>query len=107
MDSTSSDKCIISAIKDSIKNPFKGRKYNNDNLTPGQRIALEQIKERDDIAIQKADEGGEIVIMDKGDYVNACEELLNDNEYYQREEVDQNKAFAFEIKETVENMNET
>ena len=42
--------------------------------------------------------------MNKEDYVNACEELLKDKEYYREENVDRNKEFAIEINENIEEM---
>ena len=62
------------------------------------------MRNREDIVIQQADKGGKIVIMNKEDYVNACEELLKDKEYYREENVDRNKEFAIEIKENIEEM---
>ena len=42
--------------------------------------------------------------MNKEDYVNACEELLKDKEYYKEENIDRNKEFAIEIKENIREM---
>ena len=95
----------ITAIKSSIQQLFKNKKAVKDNLTEGERIALENLRNREDIVIQQADKGGKIVVMNKVDYVGACEELLKDDEYYKEENTDRSKEFANEIKGNIEEMN--
>ena len=79
------------AIKSSIQQLFKNKKAVKDNLTEGERIALENLRNREDIVIQQADKGGKIVVMNKVDYVGGCEELLKDDEYYKEENTDRSK----------------
>ena len=52
------------------------------NLTKGERTALQELSERDDIIITKADKGGAVVIMDVKDYVKEAERQLNDENNY-------------------------
>jgi hypothetical protein len=40
----------------------------HNNLTPAEKGALQELKERDDIVIKSADKGSAVVVMDKVDY---------------------------------------
>ena len=75
-----------------------------DNLSENERIALSNLKEREDTVIQQADEGDKIVIMNKHDYIQACSEMLRDEEFYQREESDKKNEFIAEIKECIDEL---
>ena len=55
---------------------------NYSNLTKGEKKALDELKNRDDIIITNADKGGAVVILDVEDYINECNRQLNNNENY-------------------------
>ena len=42
--------------------------------------------------------------MNKDDYLNACEEMLRDSKYYQKETEDRNEEFVDEIRKKVDDM---
>ena len=94
----------IAAVKESIKGLVNAKVRCKDNLSENERIALSNLKEREDIVIQQADKGGKIVIMNKHDYIQACSEMLRDEEFYQREESDKKKEFIAEIKECIDEL---
>ena len=49
----------------------------HNNLTPAEKGALQELKERDDIVIKSADKGSAVVVMDKVDYlVKANRQLM-------------------------------
>jgi hypothetical protein len=42
----------------------------HNNLTPEEKGALQELKEREDIVIKPADKGSAVVVMDKVDYLD-------------------------------------
>ena len=50
----------------------------HNNLTPAEKGALQELKERDDIIIKSADKGSAIVVMDKVDYLEEANRQLKD-----------------------------
>ena len=52
------------------------------NLTKSEWDALQMLKEDDDIIIKEADKGGATIIMNKEDYKELVESILNDETYY-------------------------
>ena len=96
----------ITAIKEGIKGIFSLETQLKDNLSQNERLALENLKQREDIIIQQADKGGKIVIMNKDEYVNACAKMLEDEEFYQAEKGDRNEEFSKEIKKRLDELSE-
>ena len=76
----------IAAVKNSITKLWKRKERVTDNLSEGERLALDDLQKREDIVIQQADKGGKIVIMDREDYVQDLETMLADEEFYKEEE---------------------
>ena len=54
--------------------------------------------------VQQADKGGKIVIMNKDDYIKACNDMLNDTEFYQKEDGDRNEELTKEIRAKIDEM---
>ena len=54
------------------------------NLTKSEWDALQMLKEDNDIIIKEADKGGATIIMNKEDYKELVESILNDETYYTR-----------------------
>ena len=54
------------------------------NLSPAERKAMEELSQREDIIISKADKGGAVVIQEVDDYVAEANRQLGDSEYYKR-----------------------
>ena len=93
----------IAAVKNSIKTPWKSSKKVTDNLSEEERLALNALKERGDIVFQQADKGGKTVIMNRDDYIKELETMLQDKEYYKKEDKDKTSEDADDIKMFVEN----
>ena len=53
------------------------------NLTAHQRSTLKKLQEDTSITIKEADKGGSVVVMDTKKYDAACEQILNDPNFYQ------------------------
>lgn len=51
--------------------------------------------------IQQADKGGKIVLMDKDDYLNACQDMLEDTTFYQKEAEEKHLENIEKIRSTV------
>ncbi|CAH8576438.1 unnamed protein product [Schistosoma mattheei] len=62
--------------------PITQQVKENNQLTPQEQKALKELRNRKDIVIIPADKGRTTVIMDKEEYVNKAEELLEDKSTY-------------------------
>ncbi|CAH2293862.1 Hypothetical predicted protein [Pelobates cultripes] len=52
------------------------------NLSPCKRKALKELKQQMDIIIKPADKGGNIVLVNRPEYVNMCMSHLDDKTHY-------------------------
>ena len=68
------------ALETEEQNNSKNKYYNN--LTKGERKALKELADRNDIIITKADKGGAVVIINVEDYVKETEHQLNNKNAY-------------------------
>jgi hypothetical protein len=50
----------------------------HNNLTPAEKGAIQELKERDDIVIKPVDKGSAVVVMDKVDYVEEANRQQTD-----------------------------
>ena len=64
------------------------KKHPNDNLTPGERKAIADLKALREIVIKPADKGSAVVIMDRTDYVHEGIRQLSDGLFYKKVETD-------------------
>ena len=74
------------------------------NLTPEERIALNNLSSREDIVIHKADKGGKIVIMDRDTYISSCEQHLASGHFYEKLTSNPNGDYADTIKNEIDDM---
>ena len=65
-----------------------------DNLSKLERKALQDLSQRDDIIITKADKGGATVIWDVNDYINEAYSQLNNIRFYQELDSDPTVEFT-------------
>ena len=70
------------ALETEEQNNNKNKYYNN--LTKGERKALKELADRNDIIITKADKGGAVVIIDVEDYVKEAEHQLSNKDGYKK-----------------------
>ena len=66
-------------------------------MTEDERKALKSLATNDQIVIQNADKGGKIVLMDKEEYIAACEKDLSDEHFYEKLEEDPDSQYADEV----------
>ena len=73
----------LTSIKSSIADFCKKPSFHQaSNITDEEKIALRNFQSREDIIIHSADKGGEIVVMNKSDYVRECEAQLSNELFY-------------------------
>ena len=69
MDSKTQQNTTLESFIDLIKNDVQTAASTNipthNNLTPSEKGAIQELKERDDIVIKPADKGSAVVVMDK------------------------------------------
>ena len=70
-------------IKKSLENGPQGN-INRKNLSKKETKAMNDLKEREDIVVTKADKGGAIVINDVNDYVDEANRQLSNRKFYKR-----------------------
>ena len=54
----------------------------HNNLSPAERGAIQELKERDDIVIKPADKGSAVVVKDKVYYLEEANRQLTDERFY-------------------------
>ena len=67
---------------------------NHNNLTPAEKGAIQELKERNDIVIKQADKGSAVVVMDKVDYLEEANKQLTDERFYKNLDSDPTKNSA-------------
>ena len=65
------------------------------------------MKEQEGLIIQQADKGGKIVLMDRGDYVQVCQEMLDDTNFYKRESDDRHQENIKEVRNNIDKLEDT
>ena len=63
------------------------RNYNNNvpqHLSKEKFLALQNLRKNKNIVIQKSDKGNSAVVVDKADYLNKMENLLNDTRKFEK-----------------------
>ena len=76
--------------------------HNRQNLSQGEKTALANLKERDDILISKADKGGAVVIQDVGAYIAEAERQLGNTTFYEQQPRDLTEEHTTEINNTID-----
>lgn len=59
-------------------------KQTDDNLSYEQQQALQNIMLNEEIIAKPSDKGGNIVIMDKCQYITMCNKMLSNHEWYKK-----------------------
>jgi hypothetical protein len=71
-------------IENELLSLFDNKKKISQNITPEERIALQELSTNRDIIIKPAEKGGAIVIMNTVDYINEANKQLRDFQTYRR-----------------------
>ena len=56
----------------------------HNNLTPAEKGAIQELKERDDIVMKPLDKGSAVVVMDKVDYLEEANRQVTDERFYKK-----------------------
>ena len=56
----------------------------HNNLTPAEKCALQELKQRDDIVIKPADKDSTFVVMDQVDFLEEANRQLTDERFYKK-----------------------
>ena len=78
--------------------------YNN--LTPAEKGAIQDLKEKDDIVIKPADKCRAVVVMDKVDYLEEANRQLTDERFYKTLDTDPTEEFSTKITQDLKIMKE-
>ena len=87
------------ALETEEQNNSKNKYYNN--LSKGERKALKELAERNDIIITKADRGGGAVIIDVEDYIKEAEHQLNNKDAYEKLQYDPTQTHTRLVNDTI------
>ena len=69
---------------DTVLELDKSKPHSRNNLTTDEKRALDQLSQRTDILICKADKGGATVILDVKDYIREANRQLGDKNFYRK-----------------------
>ena len=76
------------------------------NLTPAEKGAIQELKERDDIVIKPADKCSAVVVMDKVDYLEEANRQMTDERFYKTLDTDHTEEFSTKITQELKIMKE-
>ena len=91
----------ISIVKKEITELLKKPNYQQSNLTSDERLKLRHLSENRNLTIKGSDKGGKIAIMDTADYIEHCELLLNDREFYEKFDANPTLIYIEEIEQKI------
>ena len=94
----------ISIVKKEITELLKKPNYQQSSLKSDERLKLRYLSENRNLTIKGADKGGEIVIMDTADYIEHCELLFLDKEFYEKLDANPTLIYTEEIKRQIDDM---
>ena len=76
------------------------RSYNNNtpqHLSKEEFLALQNLRKNKNIVIQKSDKGNSIVVVDKADYLDKMENLLNDTRKLEKNNLKNDGVLHFAV----------
>ena len=92
------------AMRAEITEIIRNEKVPESNITKGERRALKELKNNNNIIIAPADKGRCIVIMDRSEYIEKMEEKLKDESTYKLINNDPTKEIQTKLKEELQSM---
>ena len=95
----------ISVVKKEVTELLKNPNYQEQNLTSDKLSKLRYLPENRNLTIKAADKGGKIVIMNTTDYIEHCELLLNDREFYEKLDANPTLIYTKEVKQKIDMLN--
>ena len=97
---------FIDLVKNDVQTATSTNIPTHNNLTPAEKGALQELKERDDIVIKSADKGSAVVVMDKVDYLEEANRQLTDERFYKQLDSDPTEEFSTKITQELKIMKE-
>ena len=94
----------ISVVKKEVTELLKNPNYQEPNLTSDERLKLSYLSENGYLTIKAAHKGGKIVIMDTAEYIEHCELLFNDREFYEKLVANPTLTYTKEVKQKIDDM---
>ena len=88
---------FIDLVKNDVQTAASTNIPNHNNLTPAEKGAIQELKERDGIVRKQADKGSAVVIMDKVAYVEEANRQLTDERFYNKLDSDPTEEFITNI----------
>eukprot|EP00111_Clytia_hemisphaerica_P014752 TCONS_00043472-protein len=88
---------IVKLLADDSKRP-------KSNITREEQHSLEKLSRDRNIIVQKADKGGKIVVMNRTDYIVACNDQLENKHFYEQLDTDSNQNYADTIRKEIDNL---
>ena len=70
---------------------YNKKEHKFDNISDEEYAAFLNLMKNENIIIQKADKGNNIVILDKTDYIEKIEEILSNETKFEKAKFDENK----------------
>ena len=72
------------------------------NLSRPEYDALKKLSSNKDVVIQKSDKGNSVVVVNRQDYLNRMQEMVDDVSKFEEVRVDEGKDYNFMTKQTKE-----
>jgi hypothetical protein len=91
-------------VTESLNNDGLNLTMNRKNLSKKEEKAMNDLKNREDIVICKADKGGAVVITDVDDYVNEANRQLSDQRFYKKVEENPTALHAALVDNAIDNL---
>jgi hypothetical protein len=88
---------FIDLVKNDVQTTASTNIPTHNNLTPAEKGAIQELKERDDIVIKLTDKGSAVVVMDKVDYLEEANRQLTDGRFYKKLDSDPTEEFRTKI----------
>ena len=71
------------------------------NISPGERLAIRELKDNNKIVIKPADKGSAVVILNREDYLAEGYRQLSDIQFYQKVDIDLTEQHRKEVQEFI------
>ena len=97
---------FIDLVKMDVQTAASTNIPTHNNLTPAEKGAIQELKERDDIVIKPVDKGSAVVVMDKVDYLEEANRQLTEETFYKKLDSDPTKEFSTRITQELKIMKE-
>ena len=97
---------FIDLVKIDVQRAASTNIPTHNNLTPAEKGAIQELKERDDIVIKPVDKGSAVVVMDKVDYLEEANRQVTDERFYKKMDSNTTKEFSTRITQELKNYEE-